>query len=185
MSATTFITTNLQTAEWRIAQPKTDMTKAVITPKMIHDIGHDDPDRARGILATLYHNDRPQFRRLCAEYCQQLRVDYDTLIAKWENWVLTGQVASAVPEHCKNCSGFHSTQDCPEVRGYLMCPHSGVAALELCHQVLGDILGDYGWSGDEPPSDVLSAYTAVIETLNEMGRSPFEGDETDRFGKAR
>lgn len=121
MSLSTFISINLQSADWRINGNRTDVTKAIVTAKMIHDIAHDDADRARGILATLYHNDRPQLRRLCADYCQEYSRDYGTLYAKWEQWVLTGSVALKAEEPeccsplCGNCGLDHSIQQCPEI----------------------------------------------------------------------
>lgn len=93
MALPAFAITNLQTADWRLDAGRTDLTKAVVTAKMIHDIAHDDADRARGILATLYKHNRAQLRQLCAEYCQQCNAEYSVLYPKWERWILTGSAS--------------------------------------------------------------------------------------------
>lgn len=123
MALPAFAITNLQTADWRLDAGRTNIVKAIITPKMVRDIAHDDIDRLRGILATLYHNDRPQLRRLCADYCQEYDAEYGTLYPKWEQWILTGSVALKVEEPlCGNCGQGHSIQQCPEIAAALDAP---------------------------------------------------------------
>lgn len=128
MALPAFAITNLQTADWRLDAGRTDITKAVVTAKMIHDIYRDDADRARGILATIYHTDRPRLRVLCGEYCQQYSKDYETLWANWESWILTGSIAPKAEEPeccsplCGNCGLDHSIQQCPEIAAALDAP---------------------------------------------------------------
>lgn len=123
MALTAFATTNLQSADWRLDAGRTNIVKAIITPKMIRDISSDSLDLARSILASLYHNDRPKMRRLCTEYCQQYGTEYGTLYPKWEQWILTGSVALKVEEPlCGNCGQDHSIQQCPEIATALAAP---------------------------------------------------------------